>query len=715
MIVNNDPDLGSSRWNGPAVKIPRANDGEVSAVFTLYSEARTTARRAQRGFLNQLGYLFWLTTSSDGWNVRLPEEVLNFVVELRLSEREKRGCLLVLHRDYKILNLAHMIRFTIPFHYAWTDKDSQEHRLFQFSPTLLREYIRLCQQREGAPVPLEELPHYVKWETRYELKRYDSMLQDRLMRNNRSWCRPRFEQDYHYLVVPCDFWGGRVLTDVLEIRAYAEQFMSTVSHQGNQSYITFFMQYPIRDIIQYHPPERRLPLRCDPGSSEPLGYGLPLIAPIERTYDRPALLRGSWKPEERRGRFSRSYECRISLHERLSSPGHRQMREESPAPRANARPSVTDRGHATPSGRRRASRSLSPPCRRAQENTAESYEPRTKLDFLNAIRDCGGIVTEIDPHYDVPIIPEWNPLALEKGILVFEDPRAEIRMRCWAANWEETESMAQLLTMAVRFGIKFNIAYRLDDVPLFKRPGQYTKPSYLELGFRETALEWSGGAVAMRSLYKDQAQNVGRRDHAGAIIAAGGFPVRILLWLVPHAMTNLARGPSTRVSEFLCGRTFRSVVMSSKDFSQEDVVLTCDQYSAGEIDVLNGFIDKKHPDQDLTIFPPQYILEEVLPGHFHGAMSAHAQDLFNYIVKDIEDDNKVRGSWRTVGGWRKFLRNSKRGTFAAKNFPTEDDFQRGASLFDGAFGKSWNCRPIREIVLPKEFRNELPGENPYDL
>ncbi|KAJ6534065.1 hypothetical protein DFH09DRAFT_1092224 [Mycena vulgaris] len=143
-------------------------------------------------------------------------------------------------------------------------------------------------------------------------------------------------------------------------------------------------------------------------------------------------------------------------------------------------------------------------------------------------------------------------------------------------------------------------------------------------------------------------------------------------------------------------------------------MLTRDQVANDEINLLFGYIDKGHPNSDVYLFPPQWLLEKECPGHFHGIITPAGQALFYYIVGKIASP-AIDNCWKTMGEWRSFLRSSGKGKFAAKDVPTEGDFEHGTGLLKKAFGDTWNMKVLRDITVPEPFLEEIPGESPAFL
>ncbi|KAJ7145939.1 hypothetical protein C8R44DRAFT_723802 [Mycena epipterygia] len=238
------------------------------------------------------------------------------------------------------------------------------------------------------------------------------------------------------------------------------------------------------------------------------------------------------------------------------------------------------------------------------------FLPETKTDFLAAHMDWVPMVTEDNPHLDAFTDVVWDPLTIERGILVFDDPCMQVQMRACT----------------------------------------------LEPGFRKPELTWQGGGVSTRNTYLLQAGGLLSRPHARAFLMKGGIANRVSLWVNPDLVYKLAEGPSMRVTEYFRGFVLRARVDSEIGIADE-VSLTRDQVSDKEMRVLLGYINNGGPEVNTSLFPPQWLLERESPGHFHGIMTKATQTFFNILVKEVTGEGVT---WRTRSGWVKYLRRAGR-------------------------------------------------------
>ncbi|KAJ6458027.1 hypothetical protein DFH09DRAFT_822722, partial [Mycena vulgaris] len=209
---------------------------------------------------------------------------------------------------------------------------------------------------------------------------------------------------------------------------------------------------------------------------------------------------------------------------------------------------------------------------------------------------------------------EWDRLTLEKGVLVFDSASSQLRMRTWSCVLKNMNRIEDLLNLAIRFAVPFSIFIRMKDLPDFAPESiseveKRTLPGTLEPGFMETRLVWMGGENT-RTSFLDLAAKMLRRPWAGIFLTMGGFANRIALWIDVDLPHRLAKGPSTRVTEYNRGFMTRGRVQSADGGISDEELLTRDQVSSDELNLLFGYIDKGHPNSDVYLFPPQWLLEK---------------------------------------------------------------------------------------------------------
>ncbi|KAJ6476560.1 hypothetical protein DFH09DRAFT_1342441 [Mycena vulgaris] len=245
-----------------------------------------------------------------------------------------------------------------------------------------------------------------------------------------------------------------------------------------------------------------------------------------------------------------------------------------------------------------------------------------RMELMGAIMDWAPVVTPLDVGMESLHNVKWNPMLIEKGVLVFEHPWAQIRMRAWPCIFRDMKTIDDLLTLAVRFAIPFYLCICMKDIPAFEQTEiseleRKTLPATLEPGFTDAQLHWNGGANT-RASYMNLAGTLVRTPYAAAaFLALGGFVNRIELWIDIEVMGRCAR------------------VVQCEEGGGNPETLTRDQVSNDELNLSFGYINKGHPNSDVYLFPPQWLLEKECAGHFNGIMTPAGQALFDYMTARI--------------------------------------------------------------------------------
>ncbi|KAJ6583152.1 hypothetical protein DFH09DRAFT_1309393 [Mycena vulgaris] len=151
----------------------------------------------------------------------------------------------------------------------------------------------------------------------------------------------------------------------------------------------------------------------------------------------------------------------------------------------------------------------------------------TKIDYLGTIMDWAPVVTDSVARLNFETAIEWGLLVLERGILVFDNPRAELCMRAWVGLYKNMESMEDLLNLAVDHAIPFYLYVRMSNIPLFRavkisEVKRWTLPATLEPRYEDTRLVWSGPKNTRAWLF-DLVGKMIQKPYAGAFLELGAL------------------------------------------------------------------------------------------------------------------------------------------------------------------------------------------------
>ncbi|KAF8122641.1 hypothetical protein K438DRAFT_2169167 [Mycena galopus ATCC 62051] len=166
---------------------------------------------------------------------------------------------------------------------------------------------------------------------------------------------------------------------------------------------------------------------------------------------------------------------------------------------------------------------------------------------LRAIRAWRSRVLEDSPV--LPPFPQlpWNLNWLNQSILYFPDPRSEWRFKAIVALDKKVHNSQDLLELAIRFGIPFELYVRRSRVREFRDvliPALATRTlgSLYQPGYIDPQLTWSreGGNEASYSAYEIILSSFLDRPEAVALICAGGVYCFIALLYNPDLITRFA-------------------------------------------------------------------------------------------------------------------------------------------------------------------------------
>ncbi|KAJ7701866.1 hypothetical protein B0H17DRAFT_1128083 [Mycena rosella] len=164
------------------------------------------------------------------------------------------------------------------------------------------------------------------------------------------------------------------------------------------------------------------------------------------------------------------------------------------------------------------------------ENVEEAA-PLLKTEHFNALLVWAAAMTSMTNEFELKEIV-WDAQLLNQGILIFDDPRGQ--------------SMGDLLTMAIKYAVPFQLYIRMRDLPLFIAHDipdveRISLPATLELGFSETGLKWLG-AHATRTVWVDLVAKMLCRPYAGVFLAKGGIMNRIAPFIDKDLPVRFAKG-----------------------------------------------------------------------------------------------------------------------------------------------------------------------------
>ncbi|KAJ7482591.1 hypothetical protein FB451DRAFT_1029787 [Mycena latifolia] len=712
---------GRRSWLGERGDVPMPLDeGPLRSLLHTKEEAQLVIERARKSILSLMGFIACFQSLISLAVSELSEEQRKLVKSLYLEERPKAGVLYKLNRDYHEVSVAHLLRHGVAVHYVWTDDEKNDGRFLRLSPEFWNEYSGI--RGGGAPkeVDLALLPSYADW--REDLERYDWCFQD-LKAGKMGSTISGFKPYWIYRIVDHRLFGARTLTHWNVIRAYSERFKGTVAETPIGTVCTFFRQNPIRvdepSYARIWPHEHRNALTDF--AKEPIGEE---IAEGEAFFESSSRIReqvkNRWAP--RPGRTFSSLMDRLGP---IAPAGY--LPPMSPTRRSEdtADMGLTSKWSqqmAAEGSRRRDARSLSPLERESRESSVrlrssspvssegeERVTPvhvdyhrrfRDEDEALQALNEWAPSVVEMDPRLPPFVSPTWNLDWLSDAILYCEDPRSVLRMKALPACNPSVRVMEDVLELAVRFGIPFQLFIRSSRVTAYTPAGispltEATQFSVYEQGFNDLPLSHGvGGPAATYGRYLSQLNHLLARPNAVAFIGMGGVLRYVAELYNADIIQRFLRGPSLQLSYHNKGA---SLLVTRNAYSEFYVT---DEVSHGEVMLLLGHIPHARPGADSTLWPPPEIMESDSP-HMTGYISSGVFDILENLKNDLVQKKKYK--WRTAAEWKEYFRVGGKGDHAPAVIPTDSDFDLGAKLFARSYPKDWSNMEVSEIEIPEKF------------
>lgn len=319
--------------------------------------------------------------------------------------------------------------------------------------------------------------------------------------------------------------------------------------------------------------------------------------------------------------------------------------------------------------------------------------------FRNNLRKIAHCITYHQRLYPITRYLDWNPLLLEKGVLILPDPRAEVRM-CYFANCINCDirHVSTLLSLAIEHRFSFRIAVRKSDVKLFtpRRISQTTRvmgSSLYSADYRESTLTFTT-ATSFFATYTGRIADLLNRPNGPAFIGLGG-PCSWLAhrWGGDKILKRFMTGPSIQTTVFEKGAS--DIRLSNPQG------LVWDDVSGQDIELLFGYVphatDRRH---DRWLYPPPHIIEQYCV-NWSGEWNWVMETIFCYITDKLMEipcawEPKCKGSWKT------WLRTYNRGRYKPAHTLTQeyvDDIINGFRL--ARLPPSWNQQSLSSIHIPE--------------
>ncbi|KIJ90334.1 hypothetical protein K443DRAFT_116728 [Laccaria amethystina LaAM-08-1] len=658
--------------------------------------------------LDYLAFINWWISSVSFWDQELPQVAIDAIYDLDLQLYPRRGVLLNLQKDWRQINIPHLLRQRVPTYYKWNAELDKESRFLSISPTILKAFEDKQLASGDGKVYSFQMPEFAA--DFEKMKDYDEFFQERVFDGSVA---PGidFPEDGHYAVVDFQGWMYQPIP-LRTAKEFVTRFGSRVVHYNGRTSVIFRRWEALSDEASISSPAGLAQEGPDNevvrGHSEIREIHCSFYAPFDRQkFD----LNGFPDYGPTRSNLNRLDSASSSHRASVNRPPRNWVEaitlNASPSTRSSSSGGV-DRERNSSRNSARASpyprpRSQSPSRRQAYQRRSSS--PGTlQSQFVRRLCAYNNI-TGSSTLWSMPIGPSWNTNFLNEGIILFPDNRTQICLRYWAICGSGILYMRHVLELAICRGMKFILAIPYDALPLFhsaEPPSMMdlTKRTY-DVGFQESPLTYDKGRVAFMDQYLGKLADILRRPHARAVIAMGG----------PTSWIARYYGGERLVAKYISGPSVQVTVHHRGGVANDsslNMPVFYDQLSAQEVELIHGYVPLGSPIKDRWAFPTTEIFEDC-SRHWRGEWNQGCEHIMGNIARDLGSGLLAP---QTRKEWREYLRGNNRGEYAPEpgSVPTPNDFTLVESKIDSAFPLRWHGRRIRDIPLPEEF-GDTASEN----
>lgn len=587
---------------GDDIHLPRPPPCSQHSLNSVPFNSETDLRRAttavKRAIADRMGWLAWFRAfvPQSLLRDRVPIPILTQLLQETRTEYRKRGLILHLANCWSEVNIPFWLTEKIPIYYCWRFEERCEPQLTRMHPKLLAGDT--SQDR----VALFDGDDDEDFLTAARMsKDFDDFFQ-------RKTPEPRdehlsFELDATFFIIDFQGWGRRPLSAKIDPSEYANRFFFRILEGEDKinNPRVIFWRWRKKPGFRSGANRPTLPVEeADEGFLRE-AYRFDFAPRKGRCFDEETGAPKSPEPDDQKmdvepfadhrrdpdqndssSDFSDSSHSDSSHQNSGSEDGNSlfaRLGLRRPSPEADERPyssianitawrnmerqdEIDDRPQQSRSSigqlarTRRSSRSPSP--RRAPANDFTQYQ-RPLVLFRRKLKDLGHIISHDDFRNRLPYDFAWNPTLLEKGVLLVNEKRAEVRLRYLAnALIPGIHGVGSLLKAALEKRLEFKIAIHESDISLFS-PSSVTHANRINgsyiygTDFADAPLEFKS-PTEFAATYIARVGELLRRPHAAAFIGLGGACSWLAQrWGGDEIVARFMRGPSIQTTVFRKG------------------------------------------------------------------------------------------------------------------------------------------------------------------
>lgn len=215
----------------------------LSAAWDSEQGAMSLMNDAKGHVLKYLGFINWWTSSISKWEDSLQHWMVDYITCFKLRDLKKRGVFVDLPKEWRSLNIGHLLAENVPVYYFWQRETVNYPCFTQLSPSVLQAYHDTCSLLDRTEVFGKEMMGFQNdVET---IKHYDEFFQLRRA-PNLTISTTHLDIPTSVMVYICDFkgWSARLISDHVLIHEYADRYHFSLEFDDRDTYTTIWHWKP---------------------------------------------------------------------------------------------------------------------------------------------------------------------------------------------------------------------------------------------------------------------------------------------------------------------------------------------------------------------------------------------------------------------------------------------------------------------------------------
>lgn len=216
----------------------------LNRLYESDTEAQIVANQARRCVLDHLAFLGWWTRSMSNWTNELEIDIVDAIDRWSPRDRQTRGVLVDLVRDYKEINIRNLVANDVPVAYPWTRAAANDPRFAKLSPAFLLNHLEYAaSDHMTIDGPLNQLPDILSLYPGIE--NYDEFFEDRHAPFE-VHAPPSANEKVIDFIVDSMGWKRRRVPSSVELERYKRLYFFGIERDDNIVRRVFWRYRPIK-------------------------------------------------------------------------------------------------------------------------------------------------------------------------------------------------------------------------------------------------------------------------------------------------------------------------------------------------------------------------------------------------------------------------------------------------------------------------------------